>query len=523
MDKFKWITPVLLAVLIGGSWYYLTPTEKYDVCRSGNSYGSWENVTETVYVNDRLSAVGKYRCDLEDSELWCGKLSGGKRTWCYYILDEVDISILDKFELKSGGDGISIKPNYTELILNRWGEDYLKIRRDAAGKAAFKDGKVEWQDENEIMRIYETGNGVEFEIILKEHPKANVFEFEIEDSGFNFYYQPPLDEEMNNVSCNATDCQGNHRPENVVGSYAVYHKYKKNNEYMTGKAFHIFRPKIIDANNDLIYADMNITENVLTITIDEKWLENAKYPVMVDPTIGYTSKGASFDEFMFSENPYGTDYSYRLGNVYAGVEGTLDYFNANIESDDMEDDKTGTTYVFVNEKDSQGTGSHGQIATNSTDITYDGSASAWYTFTLNSEEISSGTDYVLSITADPNDFTISMSYASLYLWYDTDGSIVTYEVYDDEVNIDNPFEASDSENNIFYSIYVNYTAAGDTCSCPASGNWDMDCGDGCIVTDACDMMGNNVSMSGPGTVNIQAKIYNYTYWQVSGGCHVIEN
>ncbi len=80
--------------------------------------------------------------------------------------------------------------------------------------------------------------GFEFEVILKEKPTSNKLEFSIETKGLRFYYQPELTEEEKKTC---------YRPENVVGSYAVYHSTKKNDyskisgkNYRTGKAFHTF-------------------------------------------------------------------------------------------------------------------------------------------------------------------------------------------------------------------------------------------------------------------------------------------
>ena len=91
----------------------------------------------------------------------------------------------------------------------------------------------------------------EFEIILKQKPKINKITFYLNDSGLEFYYQPPLYLEFGlkepNSTCNATDCAGSHRPMNVVGSYAVYHEYKRDynlnsgKNYKVGKLFHIYK------------------------------------------------------------------------------------------------------------------------------------------------------------------------------------------------------------------------------------------------------------------------------------------
>lgn len=127
----------------------------------------------------------------------------------------------------------------------------------------------------------------EIEVLLKEKPSSNVITFSIETKDFNFFKQNELTE--NELSRDAT------RPENVIGSYAVYHTSKKNNKYKAGKAFHIFRPKIIDANGDWTWAELNIDVNKkeLTVTIPQDFLDTKVYPILVDPTVGYTTSGAS--------------------------------------------------------------------------------------------------------------------------------------------------------------------------------------------------------------------------------------
>ena len=81
--------------------------------------------------------------------------------------------------------------------------------------------------------------GFEIEVYFPERPASNVFRFAIEGAEeLDFFYQPELTpEEL---------AQDAVRPENVVGSYAVYHKTEANHRvgdtnYATGKAFHIYR------------------------------------------------------------------------------------------------------------------------------------------------------------------------------------------------------------------------------------------------------------------------------------------
>jgi hypothetical protein len=112
-----------------------------------------------------------------------------------------------------------------------------------------KDGKVIWKskDQKKECHLYELDGfeygGFEIEVVLHEKPTSNVIEYTIETKELNFFYQPELTSEE--VSA------GIFRPANVVGSYAVYHKSKRDNgphgEYRTGKAFHIYRPLATDS------------------------------------------------------------------------------------------------------------------------------------------------------------------------------------------------------------------------------------------------------------------------------------
>jgi len=138
--------------------------------------------------------------------------------------------------------------------------------------------------------------GFEFEIILKKKPKTNKIVLNIETQGLKFSYQSPLTQgEID---------RGNIRPDNVVGSYTVYHatrtpfhKGKADAEkYKCGKAFHIYRPKITDAEGNWVWGELSIDEQAgtLTTTIPQGFLDSAVYPIRIDPEIGNTGAGTSF-------------------------------------------------------------------------------------------------------------------------------------------------------------------------------------------------------------------------------------
>ncbi len=135
----------------------------------------------------------------------------------------------------------------------------------------------------------------EFDILLHEKPANNVFTYQIETDGLDFFYQPELTEEEKN--------DGAYRPENVIGSYAIYKKDAKTihanivdaEKYKVGKVMHIYRPKITDAKNNSIWGILNIDINnkTLSVTVDQDWLNRASFPVLIDPTFGYASIGAT--------------------------------------------------------------------------------------------------------------------------------------------------------------------------------------------------------------------------------------
>jgi len=88
VENYKWITATILFVMLSGTGIYLTPTDGYDVCRKGASYGTWTLEGESIKVDNKdLSAVGRYHCDVEDLYRYCGRAT---KTRCYKILEKLD-------------------------------------------------------------------------------------------------------------------------------------------------------------------------------------------------------------------------------------------------------------------------------------------------------------------------------------------------------------------------------------------------------------------------------------------------
>lgn len=135
----------------------------------------------------------------------------------------------------------------------------------------------------------------EFEITLKEKPLSNVIKFSIRTKGFAFHYQPQL------TLAEIED--GALRPENFVGSYAVYYAEEKLNlvegqhVYRSGKAAHWYRPKIEDSKGEWIWGELHIDvdNELVTVTIPQDFLDRAVYPVRhaAGATFGYTTVGGT--------------------------------------------------------------------------------------------------------------------------------------------------------------------------------------------------------------------------------------
>ena len=149
---------------------------------------------------------------------------------------------------------------------------------------ALVDDAVVWATPAQEVHFYEfdddDGGGLEVEVVLNEPPPTNVISFTIETKGLDFFYQPELTQEDIDL--------GSIRPDKVVGSYAVYHSTAKGDytmmggkNYMAGKAFHIYRPWIVDSDGNGIWGDLNIDldAGLLTVTIDQNFLDKATYPV----------------------------------------------------------------------------------------------------------------------------------------------------------------------------------------------------------------------------------------------------
>lgn len=191
------------------------------------------------------------------------------------------------------------------------------------------EDKIVWQKPKKAINFYDMSpsesfpeGAYEFEIILNEKPSTNKIEFTLQTKGLEFYYQPPLTSEYsidNSVSLvtethvyDTNNIAIAYRPDNVIGSYAVYYKDCPRNieggkEYRAGKAFHIYRPRIEDSVGNWVWGNLHISDGLMTVVIPQDFLDTAVYPVKhaAGATFGYTTSGGSLDTLEYTDRLIG--------------------------------------------------------------------------------------------------------------------------------------------------------------------------------------------------------------------------
>ena len=364
--------------------------------------------------------------------------------------DKLEIASQSTIE-EAGENRIEVSKVEPAVTLKKWnGEVGMTVKYDkvkSQGNRPFLSNKVEWKNTNgkEEVHTYpleakegmEDG-GLEIEVILNEKPTTNVFDFTITGAeNLDFFYQPPLTQQKID--------EGAERPENVVGSYAVYHKTKTNHQvgstnYATGKAYHIYRPKVIDANGIEMWAELSYMNGVLTVTVPQTFLDSAVYPVRVDPTLGYTTAGAS--QRLTASNQFSLD------NV-TGVAGTGDSISAYIR--DTDTDSSNAQYQLYNASDNKVTNG---VTNENTAIS---NVASWITLAFPVVPTLTAQTYYLAVWSDE----AGGPGGNVNIYYDTtggDGAFIqggqTYKTWPDPV-----VRTADVGVNGILSIYITYTAS----------------------------------------------------------------
>lgn len=244
---------------------------------------------------------------------------------------KVQISGID---VQIGDEGEGFKPT---IILNKWNENALNLWiPDDLIKSktpSIKDKTLKLKDSEREFYFKTEGDYLKFGLIFTTRPEVSKWEFRLE--GWQFYdwfFQDTLENDFKNgVDVVPGDTlekylEQRKRPEEVVGSYALYHKYDTWDKSGTGKFGHFYRPKFIDADGKTAWAILHIENGIYSVEMPEDFRASAKLPIMTNDTFGYDAIG-------------GTTVAMQTPRIYASGQGSpasdgtvvsLDYYSVNV-------------------------------------------------------------------------------------------------------------------------------------------------------------------------------------------------
>lgn len=199
-----------------------------------------------------------------------------------------------------GSDPIKIFPN---LNAAKWNGPFINLNpkwfeSKESTISNFQSGIVSLQNNAVKWQSYITEKGhTEIEIFWNDAaliPKVVEFDL-LHSDGLDFYRQLSYQEEWaagvekEFRTIDEFIASVGPRPDYKVGSYAVYFN-RRNNQYKTGKFCHIYYPHFVDSIGQRFRAASFNIENG-KLLIEKPDLSKAVGFVLLDPTIGYTTKG----------------------------------------------------------------------------------------------------------------------------------------------------------------------------------------------------------------------------------------
>lgn len=307
--------------------------------------------------------------------------------------------------------------------------------------ATFEGTVLVWSKRGYQVRLYNTGfgegGGHNFDLVIPSRPPVNSITIGLSQSGCRFEYQPPLDP----LGLPGVDQEVlidgflHKRPWRVCGSYAVERAdRKRNGVYQTGKFCHIYRPYFTDALGNVSWAELSIVGTELTISPDPVWLDNATYPVVMDPDFGYTTAPAT------ALSAEGQLWGQNHAPASSGTTDSISVYVRETAADN--------THQFqVALYNAAGTSLLGNSATaqNATTV------ASWKTVTLSGISVTSGTNYGICFMAGGGGGAIDMYYdatSGVSTW----GNLITFPTWPATLT------AGSTARN--WGIYATYTESG---------------------------------------------------------------
>ncbi len=375
-------------------------------------------------------------------------------------------------ETRVNGNLVEIDKNTPKVTLHKWnGEDslgvlYSKIKPGAktSRQILTKIAKYDVsKDESVVMEPTDDGEGFNIDINLNSKPTSNVFTYQFENwVDKEFVYQPPLNAGTTSPLCTETDCNGSYRPVNVVGSYAVYslaHYGHESNgtNYETGKMLHIYRPLVSDASGSSTWATLSYDAGVLSVIVPQAFLDSAVYPVLVDPTFGFITIGATW---LVSGNIFCQhlgDISINLSQAVMPQAGTVNYLS-------LYQAMNNTLYGTENFKPliySDNSNYPDSLVATGSPIVLPNTTTFGWRYAPISKQLNAGTYWIGGVCdssgSDPR------------VPYDTGGLSLADDYITDSYSSPNtPYPSSRTTTSTKFSMYISYTATSSVMNYPGT-------------------------------------------------------
>ena len=206
---------------------------------------------------------------------------------------------------------------------------------------------------------------------------------------------------------------------------------RKNNKYKTGKLFHVYRPFVIDSDNNKAWCTSFLyKDGKLTVELPKEFMDSAVYPVRLDPIIGYNTAGGSSVGNRFYV------YIPTVDNT-AGSDGTV---------------TDGYAYLSGNNSDTATIGYYDDDSPNAlqdSDNVVPDSAD-WYNVSITGS-ISSGNDYFPAVRGQTNSVLVYRDFSAGQGYSEFDNT--DYGALPATLNIA-------TSDNYDFSVYIDYTEGG---------------------------------------------------------------
>ena len=322
---------------------------------------------------------------------------------------------------------------YPEIGIDKWNAASvidMRLEESLAGSSHVIDGTVDKFIKTDLeCHLYAYLDGYEFAVLFKKRPPKDYLQFSISTKLCTLWYQPELTPSEKN--------SGIIRPDDIINSIAIYSPFK-HNEYQTGKVAHIKRGKAIDFNGVEEWCDWTVeSSSEVRLWIPPAYLNAATYPILIDPTFGYTTAGGT--ALTAKKKVWASS------GTSGGTAGTGNSIKAYL------DGSGGARSICGLYSDSSGPSA---LVSNSQTGTQTPTSAAWYTHTFGTAPtIGASTTYWAAIGGE--------NIGSINCYYDSAADAYLHNNYDAVASgMSSTYSKDTYYGSRIISIYCDYTESG---------------------------------------------------------------